>query len=345
MKFLGKILFSLIAVGLFGAVVAVAALLFVLYRFGADLPEFDQLNTYQPPVVTRVHAGDGQLLEEFARQKRVFVPVESIPPRLLNAFVASEDQNFFNHIGIDFRGIARAALSNVKAIGSGRRPEGASTITQQLAKNLFLAPERSIKRKAQEALLALWLELSYTKDEILAAYLNRVYLGAGTYGVDAASRTYFGKPARALDLRESALIAGLLKAPSRYAPTNNAALGWQRARTVLAAMKDAGYISEAEREAAANGRPRTRALPGSGEKYFADWVMEQVGGYVGKTDQDLIVRTSLSPRIQQAAERAIANAMAAQGRKRGAQQAAALVMSPDGSIRAMIGGVDYSQSH
>tara|TARA_X000001036_G_scaffold295586_1_gene274766 strand:- start:4553 stop:6682 length:2130 start_codon:yes stop_codon:yes gene_type:complete len=326
-----------LVLAVWGGVAGGAALLY----FAHDLPDIrDQMVLERRKSVT-ILAADGSEIGRYGDLHTTRVTVESLPKNLINAVIAIEDRRFYWHPGIDPIGLVRAAVTNYRA---GRVVQGGSTLTQQLAKNLFLEPERSMKRKAQEALLALWLEISYTKDEILAAYLNRVYLGAGTYGVDAAARTYFGKPARAVDLRESALIAGLLKAPSRYAPTNNAKLGWQRARVVLASMADAGFISEAEREAAANGRPRTRPLPGSGEKYFADWVMEQVGGYVGKTDRDLIVHTSLDPKIQRAAENGIAEAMSKEGRKRGARQAAALVMSPDGAIRAMIGGVDYAQS-
>ena len=312
-----------------------------LLYFAHDLPDIREQMVLERRKAITILAADGTQIGRYGDLSADMVTVDSVPDHLVQAVMAIEDRRFYWHPGIDPIGLVRAAITNYRA---GRVVQGGSTLTQQLAKNLFLAPERSMKRKAQEALLALWLELSYTKDEILAAYLNRVYLGAGTYGVDAAARTYFGKPARALDLRESALIAGLLKAPSRYAPTNNAALGWQRARTVLAAMAEAGFITEAEREAAASGRPNTRPLPGSGEKYFADWVIEQTGGYAGSVNQDLIVETTLDPAIQAAAERAVAQAMANGGRERGARQAATLVMSPDGAIRGMIGGVDYSQS-
>ena len=327
---------SLVA-GVWVGIAGGAALLY----FAHDLPDIREQMVLERRKAITILAADGSQIGRYGDLSADMMTVDSVPDHLVEAVMAIEDRRFYWHPGIDPIGLVRAAITNYKA---GRVVQGGSTLTQQLAKNLFLAPERSMKRKAQEALLALWLELSYTKDEILAAYLNRVYLGAGTYGVDAAARTYFGKPARALDLRESALIAGLLKAPSRYAPTNNAKLGWQRARTVLAAMEEAGYINAAEREAAASGRLRTRPLPGSGEKYFADWVIEQTGGYTGNMSQDLIVETTLDPKIQAAAERAVAQAMSNGGRSRGARQAAALVMTPDGAIRGMIGGVDYSQS-
>ncbi|MEO0392444.1 MAG: PBP1A family penicillin-binding protein [Pseudomonadota bacterium] len=312
-----------------------------LLYFAHDLPDIRGQMVLERRKAITILAADGSQIGRYGDLSADMVTVDSVPDHLIEAVLAIEDRRFYWHPGIDPIGLVRAAITNYRA---GRVVQGGSTLTQQLAKNLFLAPERSMKRKAQEALLALWLELSYTKDEILAAYLNRVYLGAGTYGVDAAARTYFGKPARALDLRESALIAGLLKAPSRYAPTNNAKRGWQRARTVLAAMADAGYITKAERDEASSGRPRTQPLPGSGEKYFADWVIEQTGGYAGHVPEDLIVETTLDPRLQNRAERAIATAMADSGRARGARQAAGLVMSPNGAIRAMIGGVDYGQS-
>ncbi|MEM6903766.1 MAG: transglycosylase domain-containing protein, partial [Pseudomonadota bacterium] len=309
--------------------------------FAHDLPDIrDQMVLERRPSIT-ILVANGTEIGRYGDLHTNTVTVAELPDHLIDAVLAIEDRRFYWHPGIDPIGLTRAAITNYQA---GRVVQGGSTLTQQLAKNLFLRPERSIKRKAQEALLALWLEVSYSKDEILTAYLNRVYLGAGTYGVDAAARTYFGKSARALSLRESALIAGLLKAPSRYSPTNNAKRGWQRARTVLAAMEDAGYIDANQRSRAASGRPPIRAVAGSGLRYFADWVMEQAGGYTGRTATDLVVTTTLDGRIQRAAERTIANTMAESGRKRGARQAAALIMAPDGAIKAMIGGVDYSQS-
>jgi penicillin-binding protein 1A len=313
----------------------------VMLYLAHDLPDIrHQMVLERRPTIT-ILASDGSEIGRYGDLHTDTVTVDDLPEYLPEAVIAIEDRRFYWHFGIDPIGLVRAAVTNYRA---GRVVQGGSTLTQQLAKNLFLEPERSMKRKAQEAVLALWLELSYSKKEILSAYLNRVYLGAGTYGVDAAARTYFGKPAKALGLRESALIAGLLKAPSRYAPTNNPKLGWERARTVLAAMEDAGFITEAERKRASSGQPSIRPVPGSGERYFADWVMEQASGYTGPVQGDIVIRTSLDPAIQAAAEHNIAETIAKDGLKRGAKQAAALIMSPDGAIRAMIGGTNYSQS-
>ncbi len=323
MKFLGKLLLSLMALGLFGGVVAIGGLLYVLHHYGAGLPEFDQLNRYEPPVVTRVHAGDGQLLEEFARQKRVFVPVESMPPQLVRAFVASEDQNFFNHIGLDFRGIARAALSNLQAIGTGRRPEGASTITQQVAKNFLLTNEVSIERKAKEAILAVRIERAFTKDQIIELYLNEIYLGRGSYGVAAAALNYFDKSLDELELSEMAYLAALPKAPNNYHPIRKREAAIARRNYVIKRMLEDGYITQAEADtawASDLNAVETRDEQFVEAGHFTEEVRRRLFDRFGADtlyDGGLSVRTSLEPAMQVMATRALRNGLEAYDRRHG----------------------------
>jgi len=183
-----------------------------------DLPDYSQLQDYEPPVTTRVHAGDGTLLSEYARQRRLYLPIEVVPPQLIHAFMSAEDKNFYSHYGVDPEGLVRAAVTNFNNRGSGRRPQGASTITQQVAKNFFLTPDQSIIRKIKEAVLALRIEQTYTKNKILELYLNEIYLGMGNYGVAAASLNYFGKSVNELTVAQMAYLAALPKAPNNYHP-------------------------------------------------------------------------------------------------------------------------------
>jgi len=224
--------------------------------------------------------------------------------------------------------------------------QGASTLTQQIAKNVFLTPERSFKRKIQELLLAFWLEHTFAKDQLLSIYLNRVYLGAGTYGIGAASARYFGKPAAKLSLGEAAMIAGLLKAPSRYAPTRDLKRAQARARQVLGFMVDAGYIGQAEADAAARSpfTIRRQLTTSRGVRYFADWVFDQVYDYTGPGAADITVVTTLDLAMQKAAEAAVEWALSGEGAGRQASQAALVALAPDGAVRAMVGGRDYRLS-
>ena len=230
-------------------------------------------------------------------------------------------------------------------LAAGHVVEGGSTITQQLAKNLFLTPERSIGRKIRETLLALWLEHRFTKDQILEIYLNRVYLGAGTYGVDAAAHRYFGKSARRTDLYESALLAGLLKAPARFNPIRDRDKAAARTEQVLTNMVEAGFITKrAASTAMADASLAAVATTQPGSRYFADWVAEQVGDFAGAGKRDLTVVTTLDPRLQAEAEAAIAGTIAHNGVKSAVRQGALVAMSPDGAVRAMVGGRSYDAS-
>ncbi len=228
--------------GLWGVI----ALSLLIAWYASELPDITRSTQFEQRSAITIKARDGDTLARYGELKGVSIDVSDVPPHLVYAVLAIEDRRFYQHFGVDPLGIARAMLRNLQ---HGRVSEGGSTITQQLAKNLFLSPERTIKRKAQEAVLALWLEYELSKDEILTAYLNRVYLGAGTYGVDAAARTYFDKGAADISLYEAAMLAGLLKAPSRFSPRSNPSLAAQRARTVLNAMADAGYITPEQAQA------------------------------------------------------------------------------------------------
>ncbi|MBV6632375.1 MAG: penicillin-binding protein 1A [Alphaproteobacteria bacterium] len=323
MKLLGKLLLTFFALGVLGVIVAGGILLFALYRFGAGLPDFSQLASYEPPVVTRVHAGDGQLLEEFARQKRVFVPVEAMPPQLVNAFVAAEDQDFFNHIGIDFRGILRAAMNNAKSIGTGRRPEGASTITQQVAKNFLLTNEVSIERKAKEAILAIRIERVFSKDQILELYLNEIYLGRGSYGVAAAALNYFDKALDELNLAEIAYLAALPKAPNNYHPTRKTEAAIARRNYVITRMEEDGYVKVADAIGAKN--QSLDVVPRRGEEYveaghFTEEVRRRLFERFGEDalyDGGLSVRTTLEPAMQRMATAALRDGLEAYDRRHG----------------------------
>jgi len=310
--------------------------------YAADLPEIDgALTVERRPVVTLLSA-DGSELAQRGELRGVPVSVGELPPALPHAVLAVEDRRFYGHFGVDILGLARAAYANLRA---GAVVQGGSTITQQAAKNLFFTPDRTLKRKVQELLLAFWLERRFTKDQILGIYLNRVYLGAGTYGVDAAARRYFGRPAAEVTTYQAAMLAGLLKAPSRYNPVTNPDAAAARTRMVLRSMVAAGYLTTAQAGAAEADRGAIlaavdRRLRG---RHFADWTIGQVEDFAAG-GRDVVVMTTLDPRLQRLAEEAVAWAMTEVGPNAGAGEAALVAMSPDGAVRAMVGGRDYAQS-
>lgn len=323
-----------------------AALAGLLAWYAVDLPDIQAVEGKgRRPAVT-VLARDGTVLARFGDYFADQIPVTDLPPPLIQAVIAIEDRRFYDHWGIDIRGLLRAGWANLRA---GRVVQGGSTISQQLAKNLFLTPERTFRRKMQEMMLALWLERQYSKNQLLGSYLNRVYLGAGAYGVDAAAQTYFHKSARNLTLYESALIAGLLKAPSRYAPVNDAAAARARAEIVLSAMVENGAITAKAKQTALSGReaaiPKSSNTPQKADaRYFTAWVMSQAAQLADVSGQDLTVETTLDPQLQLAAERAVESMLAANSKKRHVEQAALLSLSPDGAVRAWVGGADYDAS-
>ncbi|MEO1721872.1 MAG: PBP1A family penicillin-binding protein [Pseudomonadota bacterium] len=260
-----------------------------------------------------------------------------VSPHLVHAIVATEDKRYWDHFGLDPIGIARAAVANIRA---GRLVQGGSTLTQQTAKNTFLTAERSLERKLKEVPMALALELKYTKEEILSIYLNRVYLGAGTYGFEAASQRYFGKSARLLVPSEAAMLAGLLRAPSRYAPTANLSAAQGRANVIIRLMEEQGYLSDAQVvQALANPAVLSQAAAARAGGYFADWVMEQAPAFLSsETAEDVTIATTFDPSIQRAAETALAQVFETKVKTGSTAQAAIVVMTRDGAVRAMVGG-------
>jgi penicillin-binding protein 1A len=327
--------------GLVAAIWGAVALAVLVGWYAYDLPEVTSIaKSGRQPSITMI-AADGSQIAAVGDVRGKTVSLDEVPLTLRQALIAVEDRRFYDHLGVDPKGLARAMLANLRA---GRIVQGGSTITQQLAKNLFLNPDRTIRRKVQELLLALWLERKFTKDQILTLYLNRVYFGAGNYGVDAAARRYFGKPVQQLTLYESALLAGLLKAPSRYNPARNAGGADQRTELVLNAMVAAGYLSAAEAEAALEKKSRSRVLAIGQARYFTDWVLNQVSDYVGQTARDLVIVTTLDPRLQQIAEKELISLLDGPGAELRASQAAFVALTPSGAVRAMVGGRDYAES-
>ena len=315
----------------------------VLGYFALTLPDTSQLTLAERRPSVTILAGDGSLLATFGDLFGQPLTLQEMSPYLPKAVIATEDRRFYGHFGIDPVGLVRAAVADLTA---GHVVQGGSTITQQLAKNLFLTPERSLPRKIRETLLALWLEHRLTKDQILEIYLNRVYPGAGTYGVDAAAHRYFGKSARHTTLYESATIAGLLKAPARFNPTRDRERAAARTARVLANMVEAGFVAESQ---TANATKQGTSRPAvararSGARYFADWIAEQLSDFAGGGSRDLTVTTTLDPTLQAEAEAVVAETLARDGPKAAVGQGALVAVSPDGTIRAMVGGRDYSES-
>jgi penicillin-binding protein 1A len=308
-----------------------------------DLPDVSRLNEIERRPSVTLLASDGSILATYGDLYGKTVTLADLPGYLPQAVIATEDRRFYSHFGLDLRGLARAIYVNLR---SGAWVQGGSTITQQLAKNVFLTPARTLRRKGQEVLLALWLEHNFTKDQLLALYLNRVYFGAGTYGVDAAARRYFGKPASQVTRYEAALLAGLLKAPSRYSPFNDRDLAKARARLVLDNMVDAGYMTkdEADKVAAEGFGHGTPARNGPLGQYFADWVLDQLPSFVGYSDRDLVVTTTLDPVLQRQAEGKLGEIFAKGGPPQDASEAALVSMTPAGAVKAMVGGLDYGST-
>jgi penicillin-binding protein 1A len=327
----------------FVALIAIwgAVLLFLAgVWYARDLPDVKKLDVIERRPSVTLLAADNEVIATYGDLYGEPVALKALPKVLIDALIATEDRRFYSHYGIDPLGLARAMAANVRA---GRLVQGGSTLTQQLAKNIFLTPERSLKRKLQELMLAFWLEAEFSKDRILELYLNRVYFGAGTWGVEAAAQRYFAKPARKLDLKESSMLVGLLKAPSRFSPLADEREAQARAARVLAAMVEAGSLT-AEAAERATKQPAKLAPSREGSRnirYFADWLLGEIEEFIGQRNQDLIVYTSLDMRLQRAAETAIEKALAKSGKKLDADQAALVALAPDGAVKAMVGGRDY----
>ncbi len=315
----------------------------ILAWYARELPDIIDNPKFERKASITVLANDGSVIARYGDIKGNNVSADHIPKNLANAILATEDRRFYYHFGLDPIGLFRAVFVNVTRKGV---VQGGSTITQQLAKNLFLSQERTLKRKLQEAMLAVWLEYKLTKDEILASYMNRVYLGAGTYGVEAASRVYFKKPVSELNLQQAAILAGLLKAPSRYSPLSNPDESEKRAKVVLGAMVDAGYITEKEAGRASNIKLDRKVVSAVGQSshYFSDWIVDSIDDVIGIPKEDLVVETTMDPQVQESTANILKTEVEANGKKFNVSQSASIVLRPDGSIVALVGGVDYNKS-
>lgn len=327
------------ALGLFGF----AGFMLMIAWLAYGLPDASQVKPLELHPSITVLAADGTLIARYGGLKGDIVTVKELPPYVSAAVLSIEDRRFYDHFGIDPIGLGRAMLANIEA---RRWVQGGSTITQQLAKNLFLTPDKTLRRKGQEALMALWIERKFTKDEILSAYLNRVYFGSGAYGIDAAARTYFGKPAQDITLWESAVLAGLLKAPSRYSPSSNPALARGRAKVVIGAMERAGYIDKGMKVQELKEAKMRLAGSSTGDlnRYFADWVIDQIDSYVTTASGDLTIRTTFNPQLQLLAEARQKALFATVKPDEKISQAAVVTLGMDGAVLAMIGGTDYTES-
>jgi penicillin-binding protein 1A len=314
----------------------------VIVWVGAHLPPIQSLEIPKRPPTIQIVGTDGSVIATRGEMPGANVSLKDLPPYLPKAFIAIEDRRFYSHFGIDPAGIARAAVANLLHRGVS---QGGSTLTQQLAKNLFLTQERTIQRKLQEAELALWLERKYSKNDILELYLNRVYFGSGAYGVEAAAQKYFGKPARDVTLAEAAMLAGLVKSPSRLAPNRNPEGAEARAKLVLSAMADNNFITAAQAKSAST-HPAYAVRPvGAGTiNYVADWIGEVLDDLIGQVEQNIVVETSIDPKLQSVAEAAIIDELAAKSVKYKVTQGALVAMTPSGAVRAMVGGRNYAES-
>lgn len=311
--------------------------------YASELPEITERASFERETSITVLAADDSVIARYGDLMGQSVTVEDLPPHLIHAVLSIEDRRFYSHFGIDIFGFTRAMVVNIQ---KQRYAQGGSTITQQLAKNLFLSQERTIKRKIQEALLALWLEHELSKDEILSAYLNRVYLGSGAYGVDAAAERYFDKPVADLSIRESATLAGLLKAPSRYSPLQNPTLSRERTDVVLASMVDAGYLAEDKARHLFTPLPAPPESRPTGQtaRYFSDWIVDGLDDLIGTPTEDLIIKTTYNPKVQKIAADALTDVIRTHGEEKKISQGGVIVMRPNGAVVAMVGGLDYGIS-
>src|SRR5438270_6319075 len=335
---IGRVAYWSLVLGLWCFIGAIGVIAWV----AAHLPPIQSLEVPKRPPSIQIVGVNGRVLATRGEMGGSAVPLRELPPFLPKAFLAIEDRRFYAHYGIDPLGVARAVGANVLHRGVS---QGGSTLTQQLAKNLFLTQERTMQRKLQEVILALWLERKYSKDEILDLYLNRVYFGNGAYGVEAAAQRYFGKSARNVTLSEGALLAGLVKSPSKLAPTRNFDGAERRAQVVLAAMTDAGYVSaDAAKGAIALAPTIVKPTAGGSINYVADWVMDVLNDVVGRVEQDIVVETTIDPTLQAGAEKALLDELNAKGAKFDVEQGAMVVMTPQGAVRALVGGRNYADS-
>jgi len=335
---IGRVIYWGAVLALWAVICAIGVLVWV----GIHLPPIQSLEIPKRPPSVLILGANGATLATRGDMGGAAVPLRELPDYVPKAFIAIEDRRFYSHHGVDPLGIMRALVADVLRRGAS---QGGSTITQQLAKNLFLTQERTISRKAQEVVLALWLEHKFSKAQILELYLNRVYFGSGAYGVEAAAQRYFGKSARHLALAEAAMLAGLVQSPSRLAPSHNPDGAERRARLVLADMAEQKLAGEdAVHVALAHPAHAIKAATAGSVNYVADWVMDAVNDVIGRFDEDIVVETSIDPALQTAAERALADVLAQKGDKFGVGEGALVAMTPDGVVRALVGGKSYAES-
>jgi penicillin-binding protein 1A len=331
-----KLIYGFFVLVVWGAVLTIPVLVYYSY----DLPDISNIDKATSKTTIMVMDRNGDVIATYGDVFGEWLEYEEIPSEQIDAIIATEDRRFFDHIGIDFRGLARAMLSNITA---GGLVEGGSTISQQLAKNLYLNADRTFKRKIQELLLSFWLEMKLDKQEILTIYMNRAYFGSGAYGIDAAARTIFGHSARELNLTEAAMLAGMLKGPALYSPLRDVERAYSRSAIVLENMVEAGFLDEetatrAKRESVRISSGRS----GSDARYFTDWIVEQLPDLIGTVSEPIIIHTTLVNEMQQMASGALRQTM---GRSSQQDLQGALVsMDLDGAVRALVGGRDYGES-
>ena len=335
---LRRAVYWMLVLGLWGAM-GVAGL--IIY-YGSRMPSAESWAMPDRPPNIKIVDVNGELLANRGSTGGEAIPLDAMSPYIPQAVMAIEDRRFYSHFGVDPIGLTRAMTRNLL---SGRMMQGGSTITQQLAKNMFLTPDRTLERKVQEVLLAFWLESKYSKDQILAMYLNRVFFGSNSYGVEAAARRYFNKSARDVTLTEAAILAGLLKAPSALSPAKNPEGAMARAKLVLGAMEEEGFISRDELAAAVDNKPqKAKSFWTGAEHYAADMVMDQLPGLIGDIKEDVVVDTTIDRNLEKAAEKVIKATLDKEGKKLNASQAALVAIDGTGAVRALVGGRDYAQS-
>jgi penicillin-binding protein 1A len=338
----GGFLMGLLWWGFVACVWGGLAVIGVIVYYGAQLPASNTWAIPERPPNIRILAADGSLISNRGQTGGEAITFRELPHYVPAAFIASEDRRFMSHFGVDPIGLLAVAVESVQAREVTR---GASTLTQQVAKNLFLTPDQTLGRKVQEAILAVWLEQNFSKEEILELYMNRVYFGSGAYGIEAAAQTYFGISARNLSLGQAAMLVGILPAPSAYNPKNNPEVAKDRQRLVLNAMAQEGYISAEEANAARIDPNQTiRTVVAGSESYVADWVESLMTAYIGEIKSDVVVQTTIDYKMQKDAEFIVKEAVANEGPNRGFTQGALVAMDVDGTVRAMVGGVDYQAS-
>jgi penicillin-binding protein 1A len=334
----GRMVYWTVVASLWGVIAGIG----LLFWIGYHLPPIESLEVPKRPPAVQILALDGRVLANRGEMGGAAIALKEMPPYLPKAFLAIEDRRFYSHFGVDPLGLVRAVVANVLHRGVS---QGGSTITQQLAKNLFLTQERTMSRKLQEVVLALWLEHKFSKQQILELYLNRVYFGAGAYGVEAAAQRYFGRSAKSVTLAEAALLAGLVKSPSRLSPTKNFDGAEKRARLVLAAMADYSFADPGAVRVALAHPPRiVQPSAGGSVNYVADWVMDAVNELIGRFEQDIVVETTIDPALQAAAEKSLVDVLTQKSEKFDVEQGALVAMTPQGAVRALVGGKNYAES-